>query len=353
MNSFPFHYVDLTHSISSSSPTWEGDCGFFLENTLDYNNSEMPVTFRVQKIQLHAGIGTHIDAPAHCFANGKTIEKLKLESLITPCIVIDVEKDANATYQLTIETIKAFEVLHGNIPTNAFVLIHTGWCRFWPEKEKYRNQGIFPSVSAEAAEYLLTKNIAGLGIDTLSPDTAQSDYPVHHRLLSQGKYIVENISNALALPPTGSFIVVLPIKITEGTESPVRLIGLIPKSNATALQNLIELERDTRNFGFDWPDQQTIIEQALSECQEIAEAIHQQEPPHRVQEEIGDLLHTAISLCIFSGYDVEETLAKIVNKFGARMTLLKEIAYRKGFESLEGQSFEFMLELWKEAKARQ
>jgi uncharacterized protein YabN with tetrapyrrole methylase and pyrophosphatase domain len=116
------------------------------------------------------------------------------------------------------------------------------------------------------------------------------------------------------------------------------------------LDALITLEKDARAFGFDWPDQATIIEQALSECQEITEAIQQQEPSHRIQEEIGDLLHTAISLCVFSGYNVEETLANIVEKFGSRMQALKELAQEKGFNTLKGQSFEFMLELWKEAK---
>ena len=118
------------------------------------------------------------------------------------------------------------------------------------------------------------------------------------------------------------------------------------------LDKLIELEKDARAFGFDWPEQATIIEQAISECAEITEAIQLQEPSYRIQEEIGDLLHTAISLCIFSGYDVEETVANIVEKFGSRMKTLKELAHQKGFTTLKGQSFEFMLELWKEAKVR-
>lgn len=117
------------------------------------------------------------------------------------------------------------------------------------------------------------------------------------------------------------------------------------------LDELISLEKDARAFGFDWPDQATIIEQALSECQEITEAIQLQEPAHRIQEEIGDLLHTAISLCVFSGYDVEETIENIVEKFASRMKALKELAQEKGFNTLQGQSFEFMLELWKEAKS--
>lgn len=119
-----------------------------------------------------------------------------------------------------------------------------------------------------------------------------------------------------------------------------------------ALEALIILEKDTRAFGFDWPNQETIIEQARSECAEILDAIHQQEPSHRIQEEIGDLLHTAISLCLFSGYELEETIKNVVEKFGARMKALKELTEEEGFEDLNGKSFDFMLSLWNKAKKR-
>ncbi|KTC85806.1 MazG nucleotide pyrophosphohydrolase domain-containing protein [Legionella drozanskii] len=116
------------------------------------------------------------------------------------------------------------------------------------------------------------------------------------------------------------------------------------------LHELIIIENDARNFGFDWPHEEMIIEQALSECDEIREAIANNEPSHRVQEEIGDLLHTAISLCLFAGFDPEQTLAKVAKKFGVRMEALKTIAKEQGLTSLKGQSTEFMIELWKKAK---
>ncbi|KTD32914.1 nucleotide pyrophosphohydrolase [Legionella nautarum] len=117
-----------------------------------------------------------------------------------------------------------------------------------------------------------------------------------------------------------------------------------------ALHELIIIENEARNFGFDWPHEEMIIEQALSECDEIREALANHEPSHRVQEEIGDLLHTAISLCLFAGFDPEQTLAKVATKFGARMEALKAIAKDQGLTSLKGQSTEFMMELWQKAK---
>jgi len=65
-----------------------------------------------------------------------------------------------------------------------------------------------------------------------------------------------------------------------------------------SLQQLILLEHEAREFGFDWPNIGMILDQAISECDEIKDALAQDEPDHRIQEEIGDLLHTAVSMCI-------------------------------------------------------
>ena len=119
---------------------------------------------------------------------------------------------------------------------------------------------------------------------------------------------------------------------------------------SNALKDLIELEKDAVKFGFEWPNEKAILEQVVSECDEIQSAINESEGKDRIQEEIGDLLHTSISLCRFANLDVEETLTKTVKKFAHRMQALKDITHSRGLSSLQGQSTKFMLELWSEAK---
>ena len=118
------------------------------------------------------------------------------------------------------------------------------------------------------------------------------------------------------------------------------------------LNKAILLEKDATLFGFCWPDREAIIKHAISECEEIIDAIKHNESPDRIQEEIGDLLYTSISLCLFAGFDVEDTLQKTVNKFSNRMQELKAITKEHGLNSLEGQTTEFILKLWDEAKKR-
>lgn len=229
MTQFPYKIIDLTHTLEETTPSWHGSCGFKHEVKLDYCDCETPVKFRVQQIKMHAGIGTHIDAPSHCVAHGKNVEELALENLAAPCVMIDVSGSAHAGYSVTVQDIEAFEKTHGVIEEKSFVIVRTGWEKFWSTPTEYRNDHMFPSVSYEAAILLLQRHIAGLGIDTLSPDRPESGYPVHAALLGAGCYIVENVANSASLPPKGSFTLALPIKTKGGTEAPIRLVGLLPK----------------------------------------------------------------------------------------------------------------------------
>src|SRR5271170_4969225 len=113
--------VDLTHVLSAEAPTWNGSCGFFLEKKQDYDQM-----FRVQQIKMHAGVGTHMDAPCHCIPEGNAIADIPLELLIVPACVIDVSLKAHADYEVSKEDIEEYELAFGKIPKNALVIAYTG-----------------------------------------------------------------------------------------------------------------------------------------------------------------------------------------------------------------------------------
>jgi len=222
-----FKIIDLTHSLSESIPTWDGDCDFELSIIVDYKDCISPDLFRAQKIKCGIGIGTHIDAPAHFIPNGRTIDKLTPEELVIDCVVIDVSSEADTNYTIMPDAVEKFEKKYGKIKSNSLVIFYTGWDKRWGNREKYNNNHKFPSVSLSTAKLLLKRNIVGLGIDTLSADTGKNGFPVHHAILGADKYLVENIANAKELPSVGAKILVLPIKIKDGTEAPIRLIALV------------------------------------------------------------------------------------------------------------------------------
>jgi kynurenine formamidase len=233
---FPFKLIDLTHPLCEDTPSWNGRCGFKQIIQLDYDKNEEKVGFRVQQLKMHAGIGTHIDAPAHCIKEGQTVDQIDLNCLVAPSYTLDISAIAYPTYQLSVEDICVFQKEKNIDLDNCFLLIKTGWGSLWGDPEAYRNNNVFPSLSKEAAEYLITQNIKGIGIDTLSPDCIDSGFPVHDILLSHNKYIVENVYFNDQMPYAKGYVMIAPLKTVDGTESPVRLIGLVYKKDFSQLE---------------------------------------------------------------------------------------------------------------------
>lgn len=226
---FPFKIIDLSHTLMSNIPTWDAGCGFVQEITDDYLTVKNQTSFRVMALSMHAGIGTHLDAPRHCIRNGASVDVLDLNTLCMPCAVIDVSSKAHETFMLSPQDILEHEDTHGLLVPGSCVMVYTGWDARWQDPDAYRNTLVFPSVSREAAALLLTRGVTALGIDTLSPDPAASKYPVHHLFLGAGKILLENVAGLAHMPPRGAFIMAMPLKLHDGTESPIRLIGLVEK----------------------------------------------------------------------------------------------------------------------------
>ena len=216
-----FRFIELTQLLSPDVPTWSGSCGFCLEIKKDYDQ-----TFRVQQVKMHAGVGTHMDAPSHRFKDAPSIADIPLEQLIVPACLIDVSKKAHAEYVVSTHDVEENEAKFGKIPPNALVLVQTGWHRFWADPKAYRNEMRFPAISSAAAELLLKRDIAGIAIDTLSPDCLDPTFPVHRILLGHQKYIIENMADASQMPPRGGYCLALPLRGEQMSESPIRLVGL-------------------------------------------------------------------------------------------------------------------------------
>lgn len=225
-----FQIIDLTHTIDETTCVWDGSCGFTQELTGDYSNGG----FRGQKFTMRSCLGTHLDTPAHCYEDATNCLTLKIENCIVPAYVIDVSSKSHENYGITPEDILEFEKHHEKIKPGSLVFFSTGWSNRWNNPLKFRNEkddGIphFPYVQEEAAKLLMSRDIVGIGVDTLSPDPFYLNAPVHKLLLGAGKYIIENVANLENMPPCNSYAIALPLKIDGAVESPIRLIGLVPK----------------------------------------------------------------------------------------------------------------------------
>ncbi len=225
--------IDLSYAINDKLVPWPGDEKFF---EAAVNASVEKDGYFTRSFWMLEHYGTHLDAPAH-FPPGKTtVDQIPVKQLFGPAVVIDVRAESrkDADYQLAAARIEDWEKRHGRIPEGAIVLLRTGWASRWPDARKYRNQDDkgkmhFPGFSPEAAKLLIQRKVSGLGCDTLSIDYgASSDYAVHHLVLGAGLYQLENLADLSALPETGAFLIVAPIKLEGGSGGPVRVFALLP-----------------------------------------------------------------------------------------------------------------------------
>lgn len=119
------------------------------------------------------------------------------------------------------------------------------------------------------------------------------------------------------------------------------------------LNRMKSLEQEADDFGFSWENTDQIVEQIKSELIEINAHLHQgydSGDKESLQEEIGDLFHAVMSLCVFCKLNPEQTLEKTTLKFERRLKAVKALAKKDGLSSLKGFDFDELMEYWNLAK---
>jgi kynurenine formamidase len=237
--------VDLTHSFDEKTLYWPTATSAFELERLSFGKTEAGFFYASNAFCTPEHGGTHLDAPIH-FAEGKrTADEVPLTQLMGPAVVIDVSTQAAADpdYRLTLADVKTWEKRHGAVPEGAIVLLRTGWSERWPDRKRYFGSDKpgdasdlhFPSYGAEATRHLVETRKAGvLGVDTASIDHGPSrDFIVHQIANAANVPGLENVANLGELPPTGAWVIALPMKIAGGSGGPVRIVGLVPGGGQT------------------------------------------------------------------------------------------------------------------------
>lgn len=233
--------IDLSHSFDAKTIYWPtSPSGFELKQLFKGPTKGGFFYFANSFCSPEHG-GTHLDAPMH-FAEGHwTSSDIPPDRFIGRAVVIDiVEKAAsNADYTLTPADIIAWESEHGRIPDGAIVLLRTGWSSRWPDRKAYLGDDTpgdasnlhFPSFGADAAIVLVQeRHVRLIGVDTASVDNGPShDFLVHRIVAAANVGGLENLKNLDQLPPTGAWVIALPIKIAGGSGGPARIIALLPQ----------------------------------------------------------------------------------------------------------------------------
>lgn len=224
--------IDLTHPLHEGVPYYPGGIPFRMERLADYAGDG----YRLHKFITGENTGTHVDAPAHFIQGNRAIDEIPLNRLVAPIVLIDARRQsgADSDYLLSVGDIADWEVGNGQIPKGGLVVMNTGWHRKFRDPERYLNRdedGVmhFPGYSPEAARVLIERDVAGIGIDTLSLDHGKStDYATHVLMLKANKYQIENMANLDALPEKGASAVIGVLPVKGGSQAQARIFALLP-----------------------------------------------------------------------------------------------------------------------------
>jgi kynurenine formamidase len=192
---FAGEWTDLTHTLDSDAVFWPTAAEYRHEEVA-HGDTDGGWFYNSYDISLSEHGGTHLEAPEHFAKGAQTTEEVPLSRLIGSAAVIDVSRSAAADrdYLFTAQDILDWEKANGPLPEGAIVLFHTGFDKFWPDREKYMGTALrgqegvaalhFPGLSQKAAELLANeRKVAAVGLDTPSLDYGQSKDFIAHRIL--------------------------------------------------------------------------------------------------------------------------------------------------------------------------
>ena len=223
-----YEIVDVCHTIHDGMITYKGLPPPVIGDHLTRERSRefyAPGTeFHIGKIELVANTGTYLDSPFHRYPQGTDLAGLNLYSLANLEGIV-VRHDVDAPRAITAAAFSQHDI------EGKAVLFHTGWDMRW-RTEAY-SDGTHPFITADAAELLVEKGAALVGIDSYNiDDTGTGERPAHSLLLASNIPIVEHLCGLGDLPDSGFRFFAVPVKVKNLGTFPVRAFGIVSKAAA-------------------------------------------------------------------------------------------------------------------------
>jgi kynurenine formamidase len=215
-------FIDLSHMIVAGMTTYKGlpgpaICDYWTREESARNFSDGS-TFQMGRIDMVSNTGTYLDAPFHRFAEGDDLSALRLSQVADlPGLVVRHRPERG----LAVDA----DVFADIECAGRAVLVETGWSRHWGT-ETYLTE--HPFLTAAAAELLVARGAALVGIDSHNiDDTRGTTRPVHRILLGADILICEHMTGLSALPDNGFRFTAAPPKICGMGTFPVRAFAVV------------------------------------------------------------------------------------------------------------------------------
>lgn len=194
------------------------------------------------KIGEHSG--THFDAPHHWitgkdYPDGFT-DTIPPQNFVAPLNVIDcsAEVAGNPDFLLDAAGVKAWEAKHGEINKGEWVVMRSDWDKRAHSEELYLNADETgphsPGPTVDCIKYILSKGAIGWGTQCIGTDAGQAGgmeppFPAHNLLHAANRYGLASLANLDKVPAKGAVLIAAPLKLVNGTGSPIRAMALVAR----------------------------------------------------------------------------------------------------------------------------
>jgi len=183
---------------------------------------------QTSRFTISAHAYTHIDAPLHFVAGGKSIDAYPADFFIGEAALLDVPKGKNEAI-----TGEDLEQAGGHAKDGDIVIIRTGWLEKMWGREEYADS---PYLTEDGAQWLvnLKARMAGYDFpidfcerDFFRKGSAETeDFVVHLRLLTNGVLNLENLDHLSKISGARIRLIALPLLLEGREASPCRAVAI-------------------------------------------------------------------------------------------------------------------------------
>ena len=111
----------------------------------------------------------------------------------------------------------------------------------------------------------------------------------------------------------------------------------------------LKLQERAAKVGFDWPDEQPVLDKLLEEVGEVRAEFANGRDRQRLQDEIGDVLFVVVNLARHAGVDFSQALRHANAKFERRFRAMEHVARDEG-KPLAERDLAAQEALWQQVK---
>lgn len=222
--------IDLSQEIYQGMPVYPGHLKTVIWNHHTHEETGPSFggkfSYETRGLLLSDHGPTHVDAINHIKPGGRSIDQLPLELFYTEAICLDVSDVPPLTY-ITRSKLEEALKKHGlTIKKGDTVLLYTGHYNKRYGTPEWLTT--YPGLDEEATNWLADQGVVNIGIDAPSIDTpADKTYPAHRVCRDRELLNTENLANLDQVAGKRFQFIGLPLKVRDGSGSPIRAIAVI------------------------------------------------------------------------------------------------------------------------------